>query len=360
MRTKKISPVSFKDEQLLILDQTLLPGKEMYIELKNSEDVWNAIKSLQVRGAPAIGVTAAYGLYISLIGSKTESFSEFLNNFNYVKTYLAGARPTAVNLCWALGRLEKRLMSLLEDRDYTCFFSQSDKSEILRELLNEAENIRREEEQASLAMGELGLSLLQSGMGILTHCNAGALAGVGYGTALSPVYLGQERGYSFKLFADETRPLLQGARLTAWELMNIGADVTLICDNMAAAAMRNGWIQAVLTGCDRMSRNGDAANKIGTLGAAILAKEHNIPFYIFVPSSTIDMNIESGGGIPIELRDENEISRLWYEKPMAPEGIKIWNPAFDITDHQYITAIITEKGIVRPPFDTGLQQLFTA
>ena len=334
-----------------------MPGEERYIELTHSSDVWDAIKRLQVRGAPAIGITAAYGLYVSLKGSTAASVSEFQSEFDHVKTYLAGSRPTAVNLFWALDRQEKRLARFLANYDKSHEFSLSLKSQVLDELLDEAEKIRLEEERACKAMGESGLSLLKPGMGLLTHCNAGALAAVGYGTALAPIYLGQERGYAFRVFADETRPLLQGARLTAWELANAGVNVTLICDNMAAAAMNNGWVQAVLTGCDRLAANGDAANKIGTLSVAILAKAYNIPFYIFVPSSTIDMNAKSGGDIPIELRDDDEIRSLWYKKPMAPLNAKIWNPAFDVTDHKYITAIVTEKGIVYPPFDTGLKKI---
>ena len=351
-----INPVTLKDDKLIILDQTLLPGEEKYIELKNRQAVWEAIKRLQVRGAPAIGVAAAFGLYVSLRESNAARISEFLNEFNEVKAYIAGARPTAVNLSWALERQANRLIHFLKDCNSGDIFTHK-KTEILNELKDEAEAISREEEHASKSMGEFGLSLLKPGMGILTHCNAGALATIGYGTALAPIHIGQERGYAFKVFADETRPLLQGARLTAWELMKTGVDVTLICDNMASMAMKNGWIQAVLTGCDRMAANGDAANKIGTSGAAILAKAYNIPFYIFVPSSTIDMSAESGRDIPIELRDGEEIRSLWYEKPMAPNGVKIWNPAFDVTDHEYITAAITEKGIIYPPFDAGLKKI---
>ena len=207
-------------------------------------------------------------------------------------------------------------------------------------------------------MGEYGLSLLKPGMGILTHCNAGTIATAKYGTCLAPIYLGQEQGYDFKVFADETRPLLQGARLTSWELSKVGVDVTLICDNMASIVMKNGWIDAVVVGCDRMAANGDGANKIGTSGAAILAKEYGIPFYMYVPTSTIDLNTETGDDIHIELRDGKEIYRMWYEKDMAPAGVKTYNPSFDVTDHKYITAVITEKGIVRPPYKENLKKLF--
>jgi methylthioribose-1-phosphate isomerase len=224
-------------------------------------------------------------------------------------------------------------------------------------LLKKAHLIRQEDEYSCRMLGEHGLSLLKPGMGILTHCNAGALATAKYGTALSPLYLGNERGYNFKVFADETRPLLQGARLTAWELSQAGIDVTLICDNMASIVMQNGWIDAILVGCDRMTSKGHGANKIGTSGLAILAKEYGIPFYMFVPTSTIDFNAVEISDIPIELRKGEEVYSLWYEKDMAPKGIKTYNPAFDVTDAKYITAIITEKGIVYPPFEENLKEL---
>ena len=207
-------------------------------------------------------------------------------------------------------------------------------------------------------MGEYGLTLLKPGMGILTHCNAGTIATAKYGTCLAPLYIGQEKGYDFKVFADETRPLLQGARLTAWELNQAGVDTTLICDNMASIVMKNGWIDAVVVGCDRMAANGDGANKIGTSGVAILAHEYGIPFYMFVPTSTIDRNTKTGDDIHIELRKGEEIYKLWYERDMAPEGIKTYNPAFDVTPAKYITAVITEKGILRPPYDESIRKLF--
>ena len=230
--------------------------------------------------------------------------------------------------------------------------------EAAQELLRtEAVRIHDEDVAACKAMGEYGLSLLKPGMGILTHCNAGTIATAKYGTCLAPIYLGQERGYGFKVFADETRPLLQGARLTSWELNKAGVDVTLICDNMASSVMKKGWIDAVVVGCDRMAANGDGANKIGTSGVAILAKEYGIPFYMFVPTSTIDMDTPDGDHINIELRQGDEIYKMWYKKPMAPEGIKTYNPAFDVTDNRYITAVITEKGVIRPPFSENLRKL---
>ena len=224
-------------------------------------------------------------------------------------------------------------------------------------LFEEAEKIRTEDEQACLSMGKYGLSLLEPGMGLLTHCNAGTLATAKYGTSLSPIYLGQEKDYKFRVFVDETRPLLQGARLTAWELSEAGVDVTLICDNMASIVMKNGWINAVLVGCDRMAANGDGANKIGTSAVAILAHEYGIPFYMFVPTSTIDLSTPTGDDIPIELREGNEIYKMWYKEPMAPRGIRTYNPSFDITSNQYITAVITEKGIVYPPYEENLRKI---
>lgn len=348
MANMEIVPLKYgEDRQLWILDQTLLPGEEKWIVLDTKEDVWDAIYQLKVRGAPAIGVAAAYGAYLSMRNSTQENFEGFYQEFKEVKEYLDSARPTAVNLSWALKRMER---CVLTNRQIPI-------DGIKAAMLKEAHMICQEDEASCKALGENGLSLLKPGMGILTHCNAGALATAKYGTALSPLHLGQERGYGFRVFADETRPLLQGARLTAWELAQSGVDVTLICDNMASAVMKNGWIDAVLVGCDRMAANGDGANKIGTSGVAILAKEYGIPFYMFVPTSTIDLSTKTGEDIRIEQRDGEEISNLWYEKRMAPEGIKTYNPAFDVTPAKYITAVVTEKGIAYPPFEKSLLEL---
>ena len=231
-------------------------------------------------------------------------------------------------------------------------------AEIVAALRAEAEAIHAEDIAMCRAIAEYGLSLLHEGDTVLTHCNAGPLATSEYGTGLGPLMLAAERGVDIKAYVDETRPLLQGARLTAWELMNAGIDVTLICDNMSATVMRQGKVQAVIVGCDRMAANGDAANKIGTSGAAILAKHYGVPVYILLPSSTIDLGCPTGADIPIELRDGEEIRSLWYERPMAPAGVKCWNPAFDVTDHELITAIVTERGILYPPFDTSLRETF--
>ncbi len=366
MKDFDIASVKFEDDKLLILDQTRLPGEEVYMELETKEDVWDAIFKLKVRGAPAIGVAAAYGLYVStrdFPGTKVKEFREYVRK---TSDYINSARPTAVNLSWALKRCEDMLDRYIKAFDNAacgfmcscdhCAGDQVDDAKLL--LLDEANKIKREDEKACRKMGEYGLSLLKPGMGILTHCNAGTLATAKYGTCLSPIYLGQEQGYDFKVFADETRPLLQGARLTSWELTKAGVDVTLICDNMASIVMKNGWIDAVVVGCDRMAANGDGANKIGTSGVAILAKEYGIPFYMYVPTSTIDMDTKTGQDIKIELRDGEEIYKMWYEKDMAPAGIKTYNPSFDVTDHKYITAVITEKGIVKPPYEENLKKLF--
>ena len=333
---------------MVILDQTQLPGKTQYLSLKTKEEIWNAIYKLQVRGAPAIGIAAAFGIYISIKGSSAETFENFYKEFMKIKKYLASSRPTAVNLFWALDRMD----------DCVKRHKDSSVSEIKQALLKESNRILEDDIKVCRKIGENGLTLLKPGMGLLTHCNAGILATGKYGTALSPIYLGQEKGYRFKVYADETRPLLQGARLTSWELNQAGVDVTLICDNMASIVMKNGWIQAVLVGCDRVAANGDTANKIGTSGVAILAKRYGIPFYVLGPTSTIDMQAKAGRDIQIEQRPGEEIYKAWYSKPMAPEGIKTYNPAFDVTDAEDITAIITERGIAYPPYKKSLGQFF--
>ena len=305
-----IASVAFNNKnQLVILDQTRLPGEEKYLTLETKEDVYVAIKKLRVRGAPAIGIAAAFGLYVATRDSEAEDIKEFAREVRATADYLRNARPTAVNLGWALDRLVGKLKGF-----------DGSVAAAKKMLLQEAKDIRQEDEDAFHSMGEYGLSLLSKGMGILTHCNAGTLATAKYGTSLAALYLGQDKGYDFKVFADETRPVLQGSRLTAFELSKANIDVTLICDSMANQVMKNGWVDAVLVGCDRMAANGDGANKIGTNGLAILAKEYNIPFYMFVPSSTIDLDTKTGDDIEIELRDGEEIYKMWYEKPMAPES----------------------------------------
>lgn len=344
-----VVPVKLNElkDKLVIIDQTLLPNEEKYLELDKPEEIWEAIKKLRVRGAPAIGIAAAFGLYVSTLKSKASNVVEFKKEFEEVRDYFATSRPTAVNLFWALKRMTKR------------FEQEEDKNveEIKKALLDESEKILAEDQEMNKAIGKYGLSLLKPGMGLLTHCNAGGLATSGYGTALAPMYLGHENGYNFKVYADETRPLLQGARLTTYELYKAGIDVTVICDDMASIVMKEGKIDAVLVGCDRVTANGDTANKIGTSGLAILAKEYGIPMYILGPTSTIDLDTPTGDQIKIEIRDEEEIVN-GFGKRTVLKGVKAYNPAFDVTDAKYITAIITEKGIVRPPYKENLKKLF--
>ena len=330
---------------VVILDQTRLPAEESYLELSSAEEIWDAIYKLKVRGAPAIGVAAAYGIYVCSRQIQAASFDEFYTEFHRIKEYLAGARPTAVNLVASLERMEKVVLDTVS----------ATVSTLVELLHDEAITIREEDAAACRRIGEYALSLLRPGMGILTHCNAGHLAVSEYGTALAPVYLGEERGYGFKVFADETRPLLQGARLTAYELHRAGVDVTLICDNMASSVMQKGWVQAVVVGCDRVAMNGDVANKIGTSGVAVLARHYGIPFYVLGPTSTIDKQCPDGKSIIIEERAPEEVSEMWYTHRMAPDDIHIYNPAFDVTPHGLITAIITEKGIAYPPFEESLK-----
>lgn len=326
--------------RVVILDQTCLPGSIVYRSLGTPEEIYEAIYRLRVRGAPAIGVTAAYGIYVCCRALKHERFPDFYESFSRIRDYLASSRPTAVNLTAALERMERCVL--------TCRHASIE--DILDRMKEEAHNIRNEDAASCRRIGEYALSLLRPGMGLLTHCNAGHLATSEYGTALAPVYLGQERGYAFRVFADETRPLLQGARLTAFELQHAGVDVTLICDNMASMVMHNGWVQAVVVGCDRIAANGDAANKIGTSGVAILARHYGIPFYVLGPTSTIDMRCPRGDAITIEERPPEEVTEMWYARRMAPAGVKAFNPAFDVTPAELITAIVTEKGIARAPY----------
>ncbi|WP_234032908.1 S-methyl-5-thioribose-1-phosphate isomerase [Paenibacillus faecalis] len=336
------------NDTLVILDQTVLPNEKRFLPLKEMKEIWDAIYYLKVRGAPAIGIAAGYGLYLGVKASKATTMEQLAEDFKQVKDYLASSRPTAVNLFWALDRMEAR------------FKQEQGRSiaEIKAALREEAEAIRVEDEQVCERIGRYALSLLEPGWGILTHCNAGAIATAKYGTALAPIYLGHEQGYGFKVYADETRPLLQGARLTAWELHEAGIDVTLICDNMASIVMKEGKIQAILVGCDRVAANGDTANKIGTSAVAILAKHYGIPFYVCAPLSTVDLHCTTGDDIHIELRPEEEITSQWYEKPMAPAGVSVYNPAFDVTDHELITAIVTQHGIAYPPFTESLSAMF--
>ena len=342
--------VTLDDENsaVVIIDQTKLPARTEIISLKTAQEIWDAIYLLQVRGAPAIGVAAAYGIYVLAKGIETEDFDTFYAEFKKQKEYLDSSRPTAVNLSWALNRMEQ---VVLKNKEKSV-------AEIKQLLKEESVVIQEEDIRVCKAIGEYGLSLVKPGDGILTHCNAGKLATSKYGTATAPIYLGQERGYQFRVFADETRPLLQGARLTAFELQSSGVDVTLICDNMSATVMKNGWVDAVFVGCDRVAANGDTANKIGTSVVAAVAKLYNVPVYIAAPTSTIDMNTPTGAEIKIEQRKPEEVTEMWYKERMAPEGVKVFNPAFDVTDHELIAGIVTEFGIARPPYEESFKEIF--
>lgn len=345
-----IIPATLNEDKtkLVLIDQTLLPVEEVFLELDDRERIFEAIKKLRVRGAPAIGVAAAYGIYVCANKFETEDKDEFTKFFKETKEYLATSRPTAVNLFWALDKMDDRFEEV----------KGLSIPEIKKELLDESERIFAEDQAMGKAIGEYGLSLLKPGMGLLTHCNAGGIATSGIGTALAPMYLGHEQGFDFKVFSDESRPLLQGSRLTAYELNKAGVDVTVICDSMASIVMKEGKVDAVLVGCDRVAANGDTANKIGTSGVAILAKEYGIPMYILGPTSTIDLTTKTGADIEIELRDEDEIGN-GFGRRTAPKEVKAYNPAFDVTDAKYITAIITEKGIVYPPYEENLKKIFS-
>lgn len=318
--------IIYKDGRLFILDQTLLPNEEKYVEMNSLEDCREAIKTLMVRGAPAIGIFAGYAMAV---------FGKY--DAQNAKKTLDYARPTAVNLSWATARILKAIKSG-------------------QNPIQEAKAIHAEDIEMCRKISEYGLSLLHDGDGILTHCNAGELATSKYGTGLGPLILGKEKGFNFHVFSDETRPLLQGARLTSYELEKHGIDVTLICDDMAGYVMKKGLIDAVLVGCDRVAANGDTANKIGTSSLAVLAKYYGIPFYVLGPYSTIDFGTPNGDGIKIEERSPDEIKELFFKKPTALKETKCFNPAFDVTDAELITAIITDKGIVKPPYTENLRK----
>lgn len=332
-------------DALVIIDQTLLPNEVRYLRLRETEDICEAIRMLRVRGAPAIGVAAAFGAYLAARFAPDEQLE---GSFLAACDALAASRPTAVNLFWALDRMRRAYAAV----------RGGEPGEIRRALRREAQAIMDEDIEISRSIGRCGLELLRPGMGILTHCNAGTLATAKYGTALAPVYAALEAGLEgLRVYCDETRPLLQGARLSAFEMVSAGVDTTLLCDNMASSLMKSGKVDIIFVGCDRVARNGDAANKIGTSGVAILAAHYGIPFYVCAPSSTIDPAIASGAEIPIEFRDGSEVTELWYAKRMVPEGVGVYNPAFDVTEAGLITGIITERGMVRAPFEAGFREL---
>ncbi|WP_433941147.1 S-methyl-5-thioribose-1-phosphate isomerase [Paenibacillus lautus] len=345
-----LSSVYWGGDHLVLLDQRLLPEEIVYLKLYTPEEVWEGIHSMKVRGAPAIGIAAAFGAVLGGMQVEADGREEWLQQVAKTCAYLATSRPTAVNLFWALDRIKLAAEKLASASDL-------DTAGLNAALLAEAEAIRAEDEDVCRRIGENALPFFRDGMGVLTHCNAGGLATAKYGTALAPMYLAHEQGLNLKVFADETRPVLQGARLTAFELQQAGIDVTLLADNMAAMVMSKGWIQAVIVGTDRVAANGDVANKIGTYGVAVLAKAHGIPFYVACPLSTIDLNTKTGADIPIEERPAEEITE-GFGKRTAPQGVKVYNPAFDITPNEYVTAIITEKGVVQAPYEESLKSLF--
>lgn len=324
-----------ENNKAVFIDQTLLPNEYKEISTDDLGEMFDAIKLLKVRGAPAIGVFAAICLAVLMNKSKADTYETLLNELKMYAQKLISCRPTAVNLKWSAEKMVK-------------IGEESNSQNFKQNLTQKALDIYNDDVDACRKIGEYGAKILEDCKSVLTHCNAGGLATVKYGTALSPVYVAKEMGHNIKVFADETRPLLQGARLTAFELTQNGVDTTVICDNMVSFVMKNGLVDAVLVGCDRVAKNGDTANKIGTSGVAILAKHYNIPFYVCMPFSTFDFSIENGDGIVIEHRQGSEIGEMWYEKPMLPPDAKTLNPAFDITDHSLITAFITEKGVITP------------
>ncbi len=323
------------NNKAVFVDQTLLPNEYKETFTDDYGEIFDAIKLLKVRGAPAIGVFTAVGLAVLMNKSGAETYTSLFDELSVYAEKLILCRPTAVNLKWAAEKMLETAKGLTAEN-------------LKKGLTKKALEILEDDICICRKIGEYGAKLLADCNSVLTHCNAGRLATVKYGTALSPIYISKEQGHSIKVYADETRPLLQGARLTAFELADAGIDTTVICDNMASFVMKNGLVDAVLVGCDRVALNGDVANKIGTSGVAVLAKYYNIPFYVCMPFSTFDKNIKNGDEIVIEMRDGSEIGEMWYKKPMIPANAKTLNPAFDVTDHSLVTAFITEKGVITP------------
>ena len=347
----RLKTIEWAGDSVRIIDQTRLPGELLYDRIENVDQMYHAIKILKVRGAPAIGIAAAYGLYLAIRDFPAQGpVSDFIASVNKYADYLASSRPTAVNLFWALDRMRECAAQSAE---------LSDVNTCKDRLLNEAHHILEDDRRTGIAIGEAGLELLRGKHSILTHCNAGGLATAEYGTALAPIYVGAERGIVFHVFADETRPLLQGARITAFELKHAGIPVTLICDNMAASLMAQGKIDAVIVGADRITANGDVANKIGTYGVAVLARAHSIPFYVAAPYSTFDISLSNGSLIPIEQRDPDEVT-CGFGKRTAPIDVDVYNPAFDVTPSDLVTAIITDKGVLRQPYFESISRIFKA
>ncbi|HSY12397.1 MAG TPA: S-methyl-5-thioribose-1-phosphate isomerase [Verrucomicrobiae bacterium] len=341
-----IKTVEWTEDGVCFIDQTKLPTEEVYVTCKTYQEVADAIRTMIVRGAPAIGVTAGMGVALGVRESQATSKEELKREFSQICEVIGATRPTAVNLFWGIRRMQQKFAEV----------SDQPIPAIKQALVTEAKRMHAEDIASNQAMGQHGAVLLPSSGGVLTHCNAGALATAGYGTALGVIRAAFDSGKKIQVFADETRPFLQGSRLTAWELMKDGIPTTVISDNMAGAIMRQGKIQAVIVGADRIAANGDVANKIGTYTVAVLAKEHDIPFYVAAPFSTVDLETADGSQIPIEQRSATEVTHL-AGKQIAPDGVMVENPAFDVTPHQYVSAIITERGVVREPYGPSLQEL---
>ena len=342
-----VPTIQWKEDAVSIVDQTKLPASKEFIALRTENQMWDAIKQLKVRGAPAIGIAAAFGIYLGIRDFQGEDKNLFFERVDETCRYISSSRPTAVNLFWAVDRI-KALVRKHEAESV---------AHIKEAVLSEAKEMIEEDNRVCRRIGEHGVGLIEEGNSVLTHCNAGGLATAQYGTALAPIFRAQEIGRTLHVWVDETRPLLQGSRITAWELVEAGIPATLITDSMAAWVMSRGKVDLVIVGADRIARNGDTANKIGTLGVAVLAKEFGVPFYIAAPLSTIDRTIASGSEIPIEERDPEEIKH-GFGKPTAPEGIDAYNPAFDVTPASYIRGIITEKGILKAPYEKSIAGAF--
>lgn len=342
-----VETITWKNGKIKYVDQTLLPARLKYVTCGDIRRFWKAIKNLEVRGAPALGIAGGLGVVLGIKGSKARTFGEFFKELESTIKFLASSRPTAVNLFWALARME---CAAKKNKDKPI-------EELKKILLKEALKILDEDRASCRRMARYGVRLVKKGDAILTHCNAGGLATADYGTALGVLFESKKRAKRIKVYVDETRPLLQGSRLTTWELLHEGVDTTLICDNMAASLMAKGRIDKIFVGADRIARNGDAANKIGTYNLAILARHHGVPFYVVAPLSSFDFRLKSGRDIPIEERDGDEV-RSVLGKMIAPKKVKVYNPAFDVTPSEYITAIVTEKGIFRRPYKITLKRLY--
>jgi methylthioribose-1-phosphate isomerase len=341
-----IHTLEWTDHGVHFLDQTKLPTEEIYVTCTNYEQVADVIRNMVVRGAPAIGVAAGMGVALGVKHSKAETVADLKKDLDHISKVIGETRPTAVNLFWAIRRMQEKFETL----------RVRPLGQIRQEIIEEAKRMHAEDIAANQAMGRHGATLMPSSGGVLTHCNAGALATAGYGTALGVIRAAVEQGKKLHVYADETRPFLQGSRLTAWELMKDGIPTTVISDNMAGAMMKQGKIGAIVVGADRIAANGDVANKIGTYTVAVLAKEHGIPFYVAAPISTVDLATPDGSGIPIEQRSSREVTHI-AGRQMVPDGVSVENPAFDVTPAKYVAAIITERGIARAPYEESLRKL---